>query len=167
MSPNHSEPAPNNLISRKHFTGVKEISVFLEELEEYFLVNKIAVADELSILKCSLKADSKIWIASVVSHSLGDTPTYEALVNKLKVHFTPVRDKAALRRELHGKSMSLYDKPLAFLLNKLELNKMLDLHLSYAAIMDIITPLFTVLLQGILDMKQVADLGNLFVTLRA
>ena len=44
---------------------------------------------------------------------------------------------------------------------------MLDLQLSYAAIMDIIYPLFTVVLQDILDMKQVANLDNLFVTLRA
>ena len=63
--------------------------------------------------------------------------------------------------------MSLYDSPSVFLLRKLELIKMLDLLLSYAAIMDIITPLFTVVLQDFLDMKQVANLDNLFVTLRA
>ena len=92
MAPNVSEPAPNNVISRKYFTGVENISVFLEELEEYLLVNKIADRDKFSILKCSLKADAKIWFASVASPSLGDTPSYEALVNKLKTHFTPVRD---------------------------------------------------------------------------
>ena len=167
MAPNISEPTPTYMVSRKYFTGVEDISVFLEELEEYFLVNRIADADKFSILKCSLKAEAKIWFASIASPSLGETPTYEALVNKLKTHFAPVRDKAALRRELYGKSMSLYDKPSVFLLRKLELIKMLDLQLSYAAIMDIITPLFTVLLQGILDLKQVADLSNLFVTLRA
>ena len=63
--------------------------------------------------------------------------------------------------------MSLYDKPSALLLRKLELIKMLDLQLSYAAIMDIITPLFTVVLQDFLDMKQVTNLDNFFVTLRA
>ena len=80
MVPNLSEPAPNNMISRKYFTGVEDISVFIGELEEYFLVNKIAEADKFSILKCSLKADAKIWFANVASPSLGETLTYEALV---------------------------------------------------------------------------------------
>ena len=63
--------------------------------------------------------------------------------------------------------MSLHDKPSVFLLRKFELIKMLDLQLSYAAIMDITTSLFTVVLQEFLDMKKVANLDNLFVTLRA
>ena len=58
MAPNLSEPAPINMISRKYFTGVEDVSVFIEEFEEYFLANKIAEANNFSILKCCLKADA-------------------------------------------------------------------------------------------------------------
>ena len=53
MAPNLSESAPNNLISRKYFTGVDDISVFIEELNENILVNKIA------------EADSRFWNAAL------------------------------------------------------------------------------------------------------
>ena len=75
------------------------------------------------------------------------------LIIKLKKHFIPVRVKASLRRQLYGKSMSFYDKPSVFFLRKLDLIKMSDVQLSYAAFMDIIASLFTIILQNFLDMK--------------
>ena len=117
--------------------------------------------------KCSLKAEAKIWFQSVASSGLGDTSTYEALITKLKINFAPVRDKAALPRGLYGKTMSFYDKLPIFLLRKLELVTLLELNLSYARIMEIVTSLFTVVLQDFLDMEQVISMNTLFVTLRA
>ena len=61
--------------------------------------------------------------------------------------------------------MSFYDKPSVFFLRKLKLIKILDLQLSHAGSMDIITPLFTVVVQDFLDKKQVASMYNLFLTL--
>ena len=72
MAPNISEPTPTYMVSRKYFTGVEDVPVFLEELEEYFLLNRIADTDKYSILKCSLKADAKILFASVAFPSLGE-----------------------------------------------------------------------------------------------
>ena len=65
------ETAPRNLVPRPYFTGSENISDFQEKLEEYFLVNKIANDDKLVILKCSLKANAKIWFDTIGSTFLG------------------------------------------------------------------------------------------------
>ena len=52
------------------------------------------------------------------------------------------------------------------LLRILELIKMLDLQLSYAAVIDITTHLFTVVQHNYLDMQQVGNIDELFATLR-
>ena len=79
--------------------GVVDISVCLEELEEYFSKNKIAGEGKLSIFNYSFKAKANVWFQSVASPDLSDTPAYDTLVTKFKAHFKDVRDKATLRRE--------------------------------------------------------------------
>ena len=107
MAPNTSKSASINVISRKYFEKysrkeVEDISLFFKKLEEYFLINKIANVYKLSTLKSSLKTDAKIWFQGIASPGLGDTSICQALVNKLKEHFTPVRNRTVLWRKLYG-----------------------------------------------------------------
>ena len=71
--------------------------MILEELEEYFLVNKIGNTNKLSISKCGLEVGAQISFPS-----LGDTSSDEDLIRKSKLHSAHVGDKATLRRELNG-----------------------------------------------------------------
>ena len=53
------------MISRKYFKGIEYFSVIFDELVKYFMINKIADAITTYILKCSFKAEAKIWLVSV------------------------------------------------------------------------------------------------------
>ena len=62
--------------------------------------------------------------------------------------------------------MSFYEKSSAFLLRNLEAARLLRLNISYAILLEAIFPLFTAEIRDFLDMKQVGNLDNLFITLR-
>ena len=105
MAPEHRmETVPRSLVPRPYFTDSENISDFHEKLEEYFLVNKIPNDDKLVILKCSLKANAKIWFDTIGSTFLGPTLTYDTLLSKLKEVFPAVRNKVELRQELFTKN---------------------------------------------------------------
>ena len=92
--------APRHLVPRPYFIGSENISDFQEKLDEYFLVNKISNDDKLVILKCSLKANAKIWFDTTGSTFPEPTLTYDTLLSKLKEAFPAIRNKVELRQEL-------------------------------------------------------------------
>ena len=98
------ETPPSNLAPRPYFASSENMCDFTENLEEYFLVNKIPNDDKLVILKCSLKANGKIWFDTIGSTFLGPTLTYHTLLSKLKEAFPVVRNKVELLQEFFTKA---------------------------------------------------------------
>ena len=84
------------------------------------MINKIADVDKFSILKCSIKGDTIVWLDSFAFPSFRVKSVYEDLVNKLKMHFANGRKEVTFRRDSYGKAMSMYDKSSVFLLRTVD-----------------------------------------------